>query len=741
MYSCMVKHEKQLLNQIYNIMKILSKNLILFSLLTMGFAACSENEQLAEDSLSKVPVLLTTQLTAVDAGATRAGTSLNNTALTSGDVGVFLSGDYTTKYTYTAGANGALSSTSPAYYPANGNIDIVAVYPASATASASQATAFAVLADQTVDANYEASDLMRGIVTGVNKTSGVQTVALRHKMAKIIVNVTAGAGVSSISSVTLNNIKRQITYTASTDELGVAEQIEGTYVQVGQNNCAAVIPPQTINASTAFLTIVTDAGAAVYQFGSAKELLSGNYYQLNITVNRTATLDTNTIADWDGSGTANIGATTTEGGLTIADDIADQVYTGQVICPEITAVKRTGEDDPLDDELYDVYYANNINAGTATVYAVGKGTEAGKMGKKEFTINKAEATISFGYSIEGFVVESVTTNTVTNGGDGTVTYSSSDTDVATVDENTGEVTGVNAGSVTITATVVDGSNYTYPEKTASYTMPVYNNLRNNPLWWVARYNTAQGGGFVSGHSTQSQYVFNYYDATQLKNNSYHLPSKSELNSIVPNGSVSSEYKPINQLTGTLDEPTSYVEEASNIGGIDVPASTSYFGKKGTIDYYAVRFIGTKYASVWHYKWVDSPCNGLLVESYQISSTKTVDEAKAILATYSNGGNNFTGSYGSNAANLYPTSSIIINESYATGFAQRFFPACGIVWTEENGQAASGNANSVQGSSGAYWALDANNMYSVGFGSSWLNFTSAQSDILRYARSVRMFYNH
>ena len=718
-------------------MKILSKSLILFSIVTLGFTACSENEQLADDSLSKVPVLLTTRLTAMDADATRAGVSLNESMLEKGNVGVWLSSvGYDTKYTYTAASGGALSSESPAYYPTSGTTDIVAVYPASAiTADASQATAFAVLADQTLDANYEASDLMSGKLTEKSKTSGVQSIPLAHKMAKVIVNITPGAGVASITSVTLNNIKRQITYTASTDVLGQAEQILGTDVSVGTNNCAAVIPPQTIAASTDFLTIVTDAGTAVYQFKTAKELLTGNYYQLNITVNRTATLGVNTIEAWDGSGSANVAATTTEGGLTIASDIAEQTYTGSAICPEITVVKRTGEDDPLDAALYDVYYANNINAGTATVYAVGKGTEAGKMGKKEFTINKADGTISYSKQHLDATVDDAYFSTVKNNGDGTVTYSSSDTGVATVDENTGEVTPINAGSVTITATVVDGSNYTYAEKTASYTVTVLNNLRNNPLWWVARYNQNHNGTAAeTSHSTSEQYVFPFSDAFALSSYYYHLPHLAEFSSVVPKGTGSSSEIYVNELTGTLDEPSSYVEMECNVGGTSVPSSTSYFGKKAQMDYYAVRFIGTKYASVWHYKWITFPCRGLLIESYQMPSTTTVDEAKAILATYSYGGAIFTGVYDSGSPNLYPSTSMSNNQS-ATGFTQRFFPACGIF--SEGGPS---HPNTSVGDVGSYWTATSETQSTA-----WtMNFTfsslNEKCESTSHSRSVRLFYN-
>ena len=64
------------------------------------------------------------------------------------------------------------------------------------------------------------------------------------------------------------------------------------------------------------------------------------------------------------------------------------------------------------------------------------------------------------------------TNELTKTGDGTVTYSSSDTKVAEVNATTGEVTIKGNGEATITATVTDGDNYTYATKTASYTIGV-----------------------------------------------------------------------------------------------------------------------------------------------------------------------------------------------------------------------------------------------------------------------------
>ena len=64
------------------------------------------------------------------------------------------------------------------------------------------------------------------------------------------------------------------------------------------------------------------------------------------------------------------------------------------------------------------------------------------------------------------------TNELTITGDGTVSYSSSDEAVATVDPNTGEVTPKAEGTVSITATVSDSETYTYETNTASYSLEV-----------------------------------------------------------------------------------------------------------------------------------------------------------------------------------------------------------------------------------------------------------------------------
>ena len=93
-------------------------------------------------------------------------------------------------------------------------------------------------------------------------------------------------------------------------------------------------------------------------------------------------------------------------------------------------------------------------------------------------IEKASGTISFDTAtpkeaLHAAAADNTFTQEVTKTGDGTVTYTISDnTSGATIDASTGKVTFTQAGSVTITATVADGTNYTYATTTATYTLSV-----------------------------------------------------------------------------------------------------------------------------------------------------------------------------------------------------------------------------------------------------------------------------
>ena len=263
--------------------------------LTM-LTACSSDDSSIENNEGRVPVTLA--YTTIDAVETRAAQDLNQGTFTSGeDVMVRISNtgaNAWTDYTFTTGTAGAMTAPNPApYYPAGAqNIDIVAYYPATA------GTSFSVATNQTADADYKASDLMFASVTNQAKTTDAVNLAFAHKMAKLCVNITAGQGVSSITSVSLLNVKPTVTFDQATGAVGEASG-DATTIAIS-NEGAAVIPAQTIDGG--LLSIVTPQGTATYSV-SNKAFAAGNLYTLNITVNLRAVGSTTAITGWTSQGT------------------------------------------------------------------------------------------------------------------------------------------------------------------------------------------------------------------------------------------------------------------------------------------------------------------------------------------------------------------------------------------------------------------------------------------------------
>ena len=100
-----------------------------------------------------------------------------------------------------------------------------------------------------------------------------------------------------------------------------------------------------------------------------------------------------------------------------------------------------------------------IHDGNVTLYA-------------KWTVSKSAGSISYAATeVTKTVGDAVFTNPLSHTGDGTVTYESSNTSVATVASD-GKVTIKAVGSTTITATVAEGETYTYDLNTASYTLTV-----------------------------------------------------------------------------------------------------------------------------------------------------------------------------------------------------------------------------------------------------------------------------
>lgn len=164
----------------------------------------------------------------------------------------------------------------------------------------------------------------------------------------------------------------------------------------------------------------------------------------------------------------------------------DYTYEGTLIPPTIDGNTSGGtatyyyysvNESNANRKVWSGITSTSLNAGTYYIYAEIAETERYESFKTlaiQFTVSKSNTgSINFKQTeITKETIDKSFVNTLTKTGDGNVKYESSDQNVATVNETTGEVTIKGAGEATITATVADGINYAYETKIASYTLTV-----------------------------------------------------------------------------------------------------------------------------------------------------------------------------------------------------------------------------------------------------------------------------
>lgn len=432
-----------------------------------------------------VPVTLTASqgsILSISGGMTRAADGLYSatSGFTGGEaVRVFLNNsssysDYTVG-TPSAGVSSLTGGT--LYYPPSGDITLFAVYPA---ASASSHT---VAYDQSSDDNYKASDLMYATktVAQADKTAA-QNLEFAHQLIKLKLNINKGAGITSVTEVKMKNVKRTVSVAPTTSSAGVGSAESSTdgngdeiLIFSGSNTSSetqtyvCVFPAQAWN-NTDFITVTADSKTVTYQLDRS-EWTAGAEYELTFNLNAVALNTTISIAGWTDSNPSVVVNPSANTGMTLTiSDVDAQTYTGSAITPAVTV--KAGETTLAVDTDYELRWDNNTNAGVATVAAIGIGTYFGQFATQTFVINKATGSISYDTgTVDKYTSDSPFTHPLALTGDGTVTYKSSKTDVATVD-NDGKVTILTTGETTITATVADGENYTYDYKTATYTLTV-----------------------------------------------------------------------------------------------------------------------------------------------------------------------------------------------------------------------------------------------------------------------------
>ncbi len=131
-------------------------------------------------------------------------------------------------------------------------------------------------------------------------------------------------------------------------------------------------------------------------------------------------------------------------------------YTGSAVTPAVRVYRHKTR--LTADTDYTLRYENNTDAGTASVTVLGTGEEQAVLAKAEFTIQKADQSLSAALGEATIKIGQKTNVTIIGGGIGMPTYRSSNEQVAAVSPG-GEVTGMAEGTAEITVSVSGDRNH------------------------------------------------------------------------------------------------------------------------------------------------------------------------------------------------------------------------------------------------------------------------------------------
>lgn len=273
----------------------MKKNMIFAAIAALALTACSNDDDIKVGGDNAI--LLTSSLNVAE---TRAATDIQTSAFDAGEtVDVYITenngGNNPTTYPqpieYTTGAGGALTVGTQYYYPTSGNgVNIYALYPATAETG----KLFTIAEDQSIDANYKASDLMYGKPASnpVSPSANAVDIKFSHLLSKVTINLIAGANVTSLdgAEVKLLGVKPSTTLTADingysiTAASGDATPITVMTATETVTSGSAIIVPQTL--PEMFLQVTLGGATLTGKLDSGlPELTAGNEYTYDITVN------------------------------------------------------------------------------------------------------------------------------------------------------------------------------------------------------------------------------------------------------------------------------------------------------------------------------------------------------------------------------------------------------------------------------------------------------------------------
>lgn len=230
----------------------------------------------------------------------------------------------------TAGGDGSFTGGTPMYFPADKSaVNIYAFHTNSTLADTYPATTIThtVSANQTIPANYAASDLLYAAKKEVAFSKTAVPLTFYHLLSKVEIALKVGAGTPNLTGakVSLGEIKLKADFTPNkqadvTQQAARATMIAATTADNAATDIAignevttdanwkngsytyneAVIVSQAVAKGAKFIKVeLTNGGVLHHKLETATTFASGKRYSYQITVNLTELSVTSTIADWE----------------------------------------------------------------------------------------------------------------------------------------------------------------------------------------------------------------------------------------------------------------------------------------------------------------------------------------------------------------------------------------------------------------------------------------------------------
>ncbi len=208
--------------------------------------------------------------------------------------------------------SGTWTPTSPVYWQDNKtHADFYLYYPYRSSIADVNALAVETCADQSVEANYKASDFMIGSTKDVAPSESAVSIAATHLFSRINIKVEAGNGFTEKSlksedmTVRINGLKNKANVNLVSGEIQPTGEDETIIPYKYGEYYRAIVIPQSVEYGN---LITIGVGGKEYNFTKEFRFESNKEHNFTITVNKTSNGINVNIDPWENDGTDNGGS-------------------------------------------------------------------------------------------------------------------------------------------------------------------------------------------------------------------------------------------------------------------------------------------------------------------------------------------------------------------------------------------------------------------------------------------------